>query len=206
MTKKIFLPIFAFILFFGSCSENAKKETTKENDVVEVKVDSFETNKAAYIEKGMNIAKNSGKTLKGKLSAAIKSGGLQNGVTTCNNIAQKIMDSLSIVHNAKIKRTTMKLRNPTDAPDHQELSMMSEYNKLFNEGKKLKPVVRQYNDSIRFYAPIFIEDVCLKCHGIIGENIKQENYNLIKKHYPRDEAIDYKLGDLRAIWSVTFNK
>ena len=203
---KTLLPIFVIMILLISCTDNAKKETKQENVKVEENENSFENSKADYIKKGLNIAQNSGKTLKGKLSAAIKSGGLPNGVTTCNNIAQKLMDSLSLVHNAKIKRTSMKLRNSTDAPDHQELSMMSEYNKLFNEGEKLKPVVRQYNDSIRFYAPIFMEDVCLNCHGVIGENIKQENYNVIKKHYPRDEAIEYKLGDLRAIWSVTFNK
>lgn len=206
MTKKILLPLFVFSLFLISCTESAKKETKQENVKIKVEENTFESNKAGYVKKGMAIAQNSGKTLKGKLSAAISSGGLQNGVTTCNNIAHNLMDSLSIVHNAKIKRTSIKLRNSKDAPDHQELSMMSEYNKLFNKGEKLKPVVRQYNDSIRFYAPIFIEDVCLNCHGVIGENIKQENYNVIKKHYPRDEAIEYKLGDLRAIWSVTFNK
>ena len=203
---------FAFILsglfLIGACTNTSKNQNSKIEDEKEIKQEnSFEKSKSEYIDKGMKIAKSTGKTLKGKLTAAVDAGGLQNGINTCNIVAQKLMDSLSIVYNADIKRTTLKLRNSKDKPDQNELAMLSQYSKMVSDSVKLKPTVKQLaSGEVRFYAPIMLDKVCLNCHGEIGGNVKSENYAVIKKHYPNDEAFDYKEGDLRGIWSITFKK
>ena len=203
-----FTLILAGILFTVSCADKTDKSTAKKEEKQEtVKKDSFEAEKADYLKKGMTIAKSSGKTLKGKLTAAVDKGGLKNGINTCNKIAQKLMDSLSTTYGVKIKRTSLKLRNPKDKPDQEELAMLVQYSKTVENGTKPKPQVKKLSTGdVRFYAPIMIDKVCLNCHGKIGENIRAENYEAIKKHYPNDEAIDYKEGDLRGIWSITFKK
>ena len=204
-----FLVITGF-LFITSCDNNTKKQETAKEEKQEVKEEAkkdglSEDVKSDYLKKGLFIAKSSGKTLKSKLTAAVDKGGIQNGINTCNDVAQKMMDSLSVVYSAKIKRTTLKLRNEKDKPDQEELAVLSEYSKEMNSGVKPKPKVKQLaSGEIRFYAPIVIEKVCLNCHGKIGENVKPQNYDVIKKHYPNDEAIDYKEGDLRGVWSITF--
>lgn len=204
--------MIAGLMFVASCG-NSKKEETKgevkhETQKKENKKDDLsEKAKADYFKKGLFIAQSTGKTLKARLKAAVDKGGLQNGINTCNKVAQKMMDSLSTVYNAKIKRTTLKLRNEKDKPDQDELATLSEYSKMMDENTKPKPLVKQLpTGEFRFYAPIMVENVCLNCHGKIGENVKQQNYEVIKKHYPHDEAIDYKNGDLRGVWSVTFKK
>ena len=200
------------LLFVISCGDTSKKEEVKKDEKQEIKKDekndSFsEEVKADYLKKGMTIAKSTGKTLKSRLTAAVDKAGLQNGINTCNKVAQKMMDSLSVVYNAKIKRTTLKLRNEKDKPDQDELAVLSEFSKMVSDSLKPKPQVKQLaSGEVRFYAPIMIEKVCLNCHGKIGENVKPQNYDVIKKHYPNDEAINYKEGDLRGIWSVTFKK
>ena len=211
MAIKLIFPIIVIMTIFISCENTTdKKDITKviKQEVKnEITTDvEFENRKGDYIEKGMKIAKNSGKTLKGKLSTAVDKGGLESGINICKDIAQNLMDSLSTEHGVKIKRTSMKLRNVDDKPDQQELAVLSEYHKNHNEGVKLKPIVKKSNDEVRFYAPIFIDDVCLNCHGVIGDKLNASTYRLIKEHYPQDEAIDYKKGDLRAIWSITFPK
>lgn len=200
------------LLFMISCNGEAKKEEAKKEEKQEIKKEVkkdglSEEAKADYMKKGMAIAKSSGKTLKSRLTAAVNKGGLQNGINTCNKVAQKMMDSLSVVYNAKIKRTTLKLRNEKDKPDQDELAVLSKFSKMMGDNKKPKPEVKQLaSGEVRFYAPIMIDKVCLNCHGKIGENVKPQNYDVIKKHYPNDEAIDYKEGDLRGIWSITFKK
>jgi len=214
MVKKIlyFTVILVGLLFVVSCDNASKKQEVakQETKVIkeEIKKDGLtEEVKSDFLKKGMFIAKSSGKTLKSKLTAAVDKGGLQNGINTCNKIAQKMMDSLAVVYDAKIKRTSLKIRNKKDKPDQNELSVLSEYSKIIKNGEKPKPQVKELaSGEVRFYAPIIIEKVCLNCHGKIGENVKPQNYDVIKKHYPNDEAIDYKEGDLRGIWSITFNK
>jgi hypothetical protein len=116
------------------------------------------------------------------------------------------MDSLSVAHGVTIKRTTLKLRNTDDEPDQNELAVLSDFQSRHKKGEKLKPVVKRIGDNTHFYAPIFVDDVCLKCHGVIGKKLKPSTNNLIKDLYPKDEAIDYKKGDLRAIWSIIFKR
>jgi len=210
MVKKTIYGVLVFIgfLFVTSCSNNTKKQEAVQEEKQEVKKDGLsEDINSDYLKKGMFIAKSSGKTLKARLTNAVDKGGIKNGINTCNDVAQKMMDSLSVVNSAKIKRTSLKLRNEKDKPDQEELAVLSAYSKNMNNGIKPKPQVKKLaSGEIRFYAPILIEKVCLNCHGKIGENIKPQNYDVIKKHYPNDEAIDYKEGDLRGIWSITFNK
>ena len=206
MTKKLILPFIIIVAFLASCkNDTQKKQDTKSITTEEVKKEEAVVNED-YLQKGKIIAKSTGKVLKGKLKAAIKSGGLKNGINVCNGVAQNLMDSMSIVHNVKIKRTSLKLRNLDDAPNQEELAILSQYHRDIAKGKKIKPRVRKAQDGIHFYAPIFVEDVCLNCHGVIGQKLKPEVYKEIKKFYPKDEAINYKKGDLRAMWSIVMKK
>ena len=210
--KFIFLSVFSLsIIFFSSCKNDTtkkedKKEVSKKEIKAETKSNELDEGYAAdYIAKSISIAKASGKTLKGKLTAAVEKGGLQNGINTCNKIAQKLMDSLSNKYNVQIKRTTLKLRNPDDKPEQDEIDVLITYDKQIKSGKIAKPSAKKLNNgNVRVYIPIMVDKVCLNCHGKIGEDIKASNYSLIKKHYPNDEAIDYSDGDLRGIWSITY--
>ncbi len=207
MTKKIILPLIILIGVFVSCkNDTEKKKEPQKVSTEEVKKKETTVKSPDYLKKGKMIAQSTGKTLKGKLKAAVQKGGLKNGINVCNGVAQKLMDSMSVVHNAKIKRTSTKLRNLDDAPNQEELAVLSQYHKELAKGNKIKPIVRKAQDGIHFYAPIFIEDVCLNCHGVIGQKLKPETYKEIKKYYPKDEAINYKKGDLRAIWSIVMKK
>jgi hypothetical protein len=48
--------------------------------------------------------------------------------------------------------------------------------------------------------------MCLYWHGEIGTQVSNETYQHILKLYPEDEAINHKIGDLRGIWSITFQR
>lgn len=206
--KKIILPLIVLLTIFASCkNDTSKKVEGQKSTTEEVKVEKKATDSPNYIQEGVKIAKSTGKTLKGKLTAAVEKGGLVNGIKVCNGVAQKLMDSMSVVHNVKIKRTSLKLRNlKNDAPNQEELAILSQYHKQIAKGEKIKPIVKEAKDEIHFFAPIFVDEVCLNCHGAMSNDIKPETYKEIKKYYPKDEAINYKKGDLRAIWSIVMKK
>jgi len=55
-------------------------------------------------------------------------------------------------------------------------------------------VVVDVNGTVRVYKPLLVKNVCLKCHG---SNVKPEIKEVISKKYPKDKAINLKLGTLR---------
>ena len=66
----------------------------------------------------------------------------------------------------------------------------------------LLPQVVSHESQSTFYAPIILQDMCKKCHGPKAEIT---NYEVIKKLYPDDLAFGYEQGDIRGMWSITFD-
>jgi hypothetical protein len=48
-----------------------------------------------------------------------------------------------------------------------------------------------------------MQGMCLSCHGK-REQIPAPTLNAINQLYPNDKAFDFKEGDLRGIWHITF--
>lgn len=197
--KILFYFSFSILLFFVACQSNTAEKTTHEDVVLD------EATKKEYIQKGKAIAQKTFGTLAGQLKKSLGEGGVPNAIQYCNVAAFPLVDSLSKVHQAKIRRTSLKVRNPKDAPTQLEKVVLDKYATQATAGEKLKPVIEQIdNNTIAFYAPIKINAFCLQCHGEIGESLVAENNQFIQKHYPNDKATGYKDGDLRGIWSIEF--
>ena len=162
-----------------------------------------------YTEEGKRIAQASFKALSGNLKAAIKTGGVANAVGYCSAAALPLTDSLSAKHGAVIKRTSLKLRNPLNAPDSMEQVMLKIYLQMSRMRNPImvSKILEKNEDEIQFFAPIMIKnETCLKCHGIIGQTMKEEDYAIIKQQYPKDEAIDYRMEKFRGMWSITLKR
>ena len=160
-----------------------------------------------YLDKGKQIAAATFTALSQQLQKAVKEGGIPNAIQYCNLAAYPITDSLSQVHQAVIKRTSLKNRNPKNKTTEIERIVLKDFEKKTAEGQALKPIVKSLNDqTVTFYAPIQLNEFCLNCHGKLGETLTSENYTFIKKHYPEDKAIGYLSGELRGMWSIQLNK
>ncbi len=183
------------ILFLVNCFDNST---------------SIEKSKKAldntYLEKGQKMALSTFGVLSQNLQKAMKEGGVSNAVNYCNLTASPLVDSLELLNNVSIKRTSLKIRNPNNKPADYERMQLEKYQKQFELGKKLKPTLYSHNDQTTFYAPIHVMPLCQKCHGTIGGELMKEDYETIQNLYPTDKAIGYKSGDLRGMWSITFKE
>jgi len=162
-----------------------------------------------YTKEGKIIAQASFNTLSGNLKTAMKGGGVAKAVGFCNATALSLTDSLSAQHTAVIKRTSLKLRNMANAPDSLEAKMLNMYLIMSQMRNPIMvpKILEKNEDEIQFYAPIMIKnETCLKCHGIIGQTMKAEDYAIIKQLYPKDEAIDYRMDKFRGMWSITLKR
>jgi hypothetical protein len=185
-TRKIFL-LFAAMAILTGC---VQKKQEKKPD---------------YYALGKEVVEASFKTLSTQLQEALAEGGVKNAVKYCN--FNPLIDSLSRLYNAEIRRTTLKPRNLLNQPRDYENVMINAYMDHYNDGKLLKPIVENLMDGDHvYYSPIVINTgLCLTCHGEVGKTVNSEDYEYIKSLYPNDQAIGYKMNDLRGVWSIVFH-
>ena len=183
------------ILLFANCFDSpTKKQSNKE------------VSDTAYIEQGQKIAMTTFATLSSNLQKAMKEGGVSEAVKYCNLAASPLVDSLEQIYHAEIKRTSLKTRNPDNDPTEGERIQLEEYQQQVDAGKGLKPIVQKTSSQTVFYAPISLMPLCEKCHGKLGEQLKIKDFETIQELYPSDKAINYKSGDLRGMWSISFHE
>lgn len=156
-----------------------------------------------YLQTGESLVKESFDSLMSNTSRAIKETGINGALKFCNLNAYPIIYHLEKDNNVKIRRTSTKFRNPSNQPDSLEKSILDYYSNIIKEGKQPKSIIRPINSSIHFFKPIIIMDLCLKCHGNVGSDIKFEDYQTISELYPFDNATGYKVGELRGMWHIT---
>lgn len=163
--------------------------------------------KNQYTETGKAIAAQTFSALSARLTKAMEEGGVPNAVQYCNLVAMPLVDSLSKVHAATIRRTSLKVRNPLNKPTEWERETLLDFETKDKAGEELKPVVQMPNEqTIAFAAPIRIQPLCVQCHGKKGETMTAENAAFIQGLYPDDQATGYAEGDLRGMWSITFKR
>jgi hypothetical protein len=198
--KNKLIVISTLIITLTACNNSTTKEVN--DDATIGKSELTQEEKAHYLEKGKEIAQNTFMVLSSNLKQAMGEGGIEKAIAFCSVNAGVLTDSLSNYHQVTIKRTSQKTRNKRNLPTVTEQSVLDTYLK---NGAEMKPIVTLLDNGDRaFYAPIVMLPLCVNCHGVVGENISNKNYEIIKNHYPNDEAINFKEGDLRGIWSITF--
>ena len=162
--------------------------------------------KQEYTKKGKEIAQATMKELGVNLIKQMKLGGPQVAVPFCNVAAYPLTDKIAKKYNVKIKRTSHKIRNQKNSPNQQEKRVLKAYLEALNKKEPLKPVAQKEEDKkIHYYAPIIIQQKCLACHGILEKEVTKKTDSTIKTFYPKDKATGFEVGDLRGIWSITFN-
>ena len=146
--------------------------------------------------------------LKKELSTAMQSQGPVSAVSVCNIKAPVIADEINSSSPLNVKRTSLKIRNPNNAPDDWEIKVLNIFATQYQEGVPVSDMVyseRIDNDdssTFRMMKAIPVQPVCLTCHGneqVIIDGVK----NIISTYYPNDKATGYAAGDLRGAFSVS---
>lgn len=159
-----------------------------------------ETNNQAYVNEAKQRIQVFSKTLKSKLKAAISEGGLSNGISVCKTEAPKIAADLSS-EGWHISRTSLKTRNPLNAPDKWELNTLKYFEQQKASGADVKALhkVKYSDNSFRYMQAIPTGPLCLACHG---KNLSDEVKTALGKDYPYDQATGFALGDIRGAFTL----
>ena len=146
-----------------------------------------------------------GGALKQELVKAMKAGGPLNAISTCNLKAPEITSQVNKDSNVKISRTSLKNRNPDNAPNEWQRAVLMKFEQRKAAGEDVVKMgySEVVGDEFRFMKAIPTAEICLKCHG---SSIDPKFTALLDKLYPGDKARGYKLGDIRGAFYVTMPK
>ena len=212
--KQILPPLYlACILLVVACGSESEKEANRRqlreglaaNKVK--RVVPAQIMEGAY-ELGNEIASATQKSLTKHLQEALTQGNLIGAIAYCNLNALPITDSLSKQYNADIRRVSLQTRNPKNHPDEMERSLLEAYAYTHGQGQALEDNVQRLEEGAYLYnKPIVIKNaLCLNCHGVKGQELKEEALLQLEKLYPNDQATGYQMNDLRGMWSIRLER
>ena len=161
---------------------------------------------AEYSDIGLKYALSTKAQLGKNLIKAIQEKGTVEAVEFCNIEAMKLTDSMSVMHNAIIKRVSDKARNPKNMANEKELGHIAAFKEQVKAGSDIDPIVEEIYGEVNFYYPITTNTMCLQCHGTPNEQVTSETLNALTALYPSDKALGYTINEVRGIWSIAFNK
>ncbi len=145
--------------------------------------------------------------LKGELVGALQSGGPVKATETCSIVAPQISTNVSQGKGLTIGRTALKVRNPANVPDDFEKAQLEAFAARIAAGEDAMKIdhAEVVTDAsgaktFRYMKAIpMAEKPCAVCHGA---ELKPELKAEIDKLYPADQAVGFKVGELRGAFTV----
>lgn len=189
--NKLIAGLFLLALLYSACKE-------EDHHILESRA----------LELGTQISDSTQKMLAGNLKKALAEGGVFHAIEYCNTEAMPITRKMEDKYGIKIKRSSLKVRNPKNRPDENEKKLLMYFDSLATAGAPMVPIIRWLDDDHVLYArPIMLNNaLCLNCHGEVGSMVSDSLYAFIRTKYPEDQATGYKLNDFRGMWSIVFNE
>ncbi|MCG8599650.1 MAG: TSUP family transporter [Verrucomicrobiales bacterium] len=154
---------------------------------------------------GKSAASALGMSLKTMLSATMKEFGPVEAIKVCNHAAGPAAEAVTkqFKGGAEVRRTALRVRNPSNAPDKIDTFILHQFEKNFESGQDLPEqlVTRLEDGTYRHYQPLITQKVCLTCHGG-KEAMSDPLRTALAELYPDDKATGFQPGSLRGVIRV----
>jgi len=158
---------------------------------------------AAVSEVARPVATALVQTLGGTLRTQMQERGPVGAMEFCNVQALPLTQQVAAEHGMQVKRTSWRLRNPSNAPDELEVAALRHFEPVRGPGSEAEPWVQRDPDGgWRYYQPLPTADACLNCHGS-AEELAPGVADALARLYPEDEATGFEEGSLRGLLRVT---
>ncbi len=160
----------------------------------------------SYSERGLKYALSTQAVLGKNLMETIQKSGTAGALSFCDEKASLLTDSMSIVHNARLKRVSDKPRNQDNQANARELEHIKTFKEVIANQEVTFPIVTDSETSVQIYYPIMTNAMCLQCHGQPNKNIEPSTLKKLAQLFPDDQANGYGLNEVIGIWTVIFDK
>ena len=146
--------------------------------------------------------------LKGKLKAALRGGRSVQAISVCSKVAPELAARYSLAPGVQVGRTSRRCRNRDNQPDSWEKEGLVVLEERRQQGETLagmeywQEVEVEGKRVFRYLRAIPTGSLCLRCHG---ENINRKLKKAVRRIYPEDQAVGYRLGELRGAFTITLS-
>jgi hypothetical protein len=165
-----------------------------------------ETDLDAYTRASRAVIKALSEDLQAELKGAIEASGPAAAIALCNEKAPAIAGRHAEDEIWSIGRTSLKFRNPDNAPDPWELTILQSFEARKAAGEDAATIdhaaiiMRDGRRVIHYMKAIPTGELCLNCHG--GAEVKPEVAAKLAEFYPDDQARGFKVGDIRGAFTI----
>lgn len=159
-----------------------------------------------YRAAGEKLAAQAQASLMQQVKKALQDGGPVHAIDYCHAAADSLTAAAGSQAGAQVTRIARRNRDPANG-----LATRAE-KEAFATLEELAPrydtsLVRAGAERVTFFKPIPLAlNTCLKCHGTPQEDVAPETLAAIAERYPEDKALNFKLGELRGAWKISFPK
>jgi hypothetical protein len=144
--------------------------------------------------------------LKEALTREMAASGPLGAVDVCKALAPKIAAGAEARTGWQVARTSLKTRNPANAPDGWETEVLQAFAARRVAGEdpaKMETwaiVEEAGNKRFRYMKAIPTASLCLTCHGT---NVDPDLRAHLDELYPDDAAVGYNEGDIRGAFTIS---
>lgn len=139
------------------------------------------------------------------LQSALRDVGPAEATAVCRHLAPEIAAEISAETGWQIRRPALRVRNPDNRPTELERGVLLGYltrslaGQSFDGMETIRLVERDGETYVHYMRAIPTLDACLGCHG---SDLAPEVAAKIAEVYPEDEAVGFRVGDLRGAFSL----
>lgn len=162
---------------------------------------------AALAAEAEVVAGQLGNRLKGELMTAMQAGGPLAAIDTCHLQAQPLTADTGTASGWQVGRTSLRLRNPANAPDRWEQSVLEDFAARVAAGESPAALNAQTltrtadgGQEFRYMKAIATQEPCTVCHGTA---IAAEIQAKLRELYPDDRATGFSAGELRGAFTLS---
>lgn len=144
-------------------------------------------------------------SVRGVLVDLVKDGKFADAADACSTMAQEMTKNYAEDKGIKVYRVSLKYRNALNRPEKDEKRQLKNFDKQVAQNK---PITEFYeivksgkNRELLYMKPLVMQEMCLKCHGSESQ-IPADVKKILVANYPKDKAVDYKVGDVRGAITV----
>lgn len=139
-----------------------------------------------------------------KLVQAIEREGVVEAAQYCDISKLPATAAYTKAYGAEIKRVRLKNEPREDDLSAIEKQLLEAYQYNLNHKLPIQDNIQQVGNKHWLYtAPITLNhQVCLNCHGTVGQELKPEVYQKLKSSYAIDSLINFSANQPIAIWDV----
>ncbi|MDQ2792794.1 MAG: DUF3365 domain-containing protein [Bacteroidota bacterium] len=136
--------------------------------------------------------------LRRTLARELAAGGVARALPFCRPETYRPVDSLAGLLKATAHRVSTRPRNSASQAALLAAEMQPD---------TLRTIRRPSQEVFFYQRPIVLNNqLCLRCHGEIGQDISAADYALIKQKFPQDQATGYRLGQAMGAWQISLQR